>query len=129
LSPAPSTGIPGNDDEFYEYDEFNKNRDSDDDVIDAAMNTQIMAEAEHEVEEERVAHMVFGTKQQQRRGAAVVEDDDNGSEPDLDEKAAKQRAILASFETLKKAEDDAKLVALQQRLLEDVAAHCALAST
>jgi hypothetical protein len=65
LSPASSAGIPGNDDEFYEYDEFNKNSDSD--VIDAAMNTQIMAEAQHEVEEERVADTVFGTEQQQRR--------------------------------------------------------------
>jgi hypothetical protein len=45
-----------------------------------------------------------------------VEDDDDGSEPDLDEKAAKQRAILASFETLKKAEDDTN-EALRHQLL------------
>jgi hypothetical protein len=42
-------------------------------------------------------------------------------------KAAKQRALVAFFETLKKAENDAN-EALRQRFLENVAAHRALAT-
>jgi hypothetical protein len=55
------------------------------------------------------------------------ESDDDGDEwsddgPDPEEKLAKQSAILASFETLKKANDDAN-EALRQRFLEDATAH------
>jgi hypothetical protein len=59
----------------------------------------------------------------------VSDDDDfdwNGADPK--EKAAQQRALVASFEMLKKAED-ATNEALRQRLLEDVAAHRALETT
>jgi hypothetical protein len=47
--------------------------------------------------------------------------------PDSEVKAAEQRALVASFETLEKAEDDTNKV-LQQRLLQDTATHRALAT-
>jgi hypothetical protein len=57
-------------------------------------------------------------------------DDDNDfdwSGPDPEEKAEEQRVLVASFETLKKAEDDTKET-LRQRLLKDAAAHRAMAT-
>jgi hypothetical protein len=63
--------------------------------------------------EEEVAHAAFNMEQQERRDLAVTEhdedddDDDDWSVPDPEDKAAEQRAILVSFETLKKVEDDA----------------------
>jgi hypothetical protein len=57
----------------------------------------------------------------------AAEGDDESSRPDPGEKATEERDMLASFETLKKAADVTN-EALQQQLLEDVAAHRALAT-
>jgi hypothetical protein len=69
--------------------------------------------------QEEVAHAAFNMEQQERRELAVTDDDDDDDDdwsvPDPEEKAAEQRAILVSFETVKKAEDDAN-EALQQLL-------------
>jgi hypothetical protein len=92
-----------------------------------------MADAEQEAKEERGAHAVFDAEQQCRREATDVEEESDDDDfdwigPDLKEKAARYKALVASFETLKKTEDDAN-EALQQRLLEDASAHRALATT
>jgi hypothetical protein len=52
---------------------------------------------------------------------------DDPNEPTLKERAAEQRTLVYSFEKLKKTED-AAYETLQQRLLEDAAAHQALAA-
>jgi hypothetical protein len=95
------------------------------------MNTELMVDEEKEAEEERAAHTAFDAEQQHHRESATAEeesDDDDGidwSGPGPEEKAMEQRALVVSFETLKKTEDDAN-EALRQRLLEDVVAHRAL---
>jgi hypothetical protein len=67
------------------------------------------------------------------REAAAAEDDSSEFDwssnkgPDPEDKAAEQRALVESFETLKKTEDAAKET-LRQCLLEDAAAHRALAA-
>jgi hypothetical protein len=72
------------------------------------MNAKFMADAEQEAEEERTAHAVFDTEQQHRREAAATEEesdnDDNFDWSGLDpeEKATEQRALVSSFETLKR---------------------------
>jgi flagellar motility protein MotE (MotC chaperone) len=72
---------------------------------------------------------------EQRRLAAVAAAEDSDYEiswssdypdaPTLDERAAEQRAIVESFETLK---DDAANARLEQCLQEDAAAHLAIAA-
>jgi hypothetical protein len=75
------------------------------------MDAKFMADAEKEVEEERADHAAFDAEQEQRREAAtVVDESDNDFEwdwngPNPEEKAAEQRALFESFETLKKVED------------------------
>jgi hypothetical protein len=72
---------------------------------------------------------------ERRSEAAVAEDDssdidwysDDPNEPTPEERAAGQRVLVDSFEALKKAEDVAN-EALLQRLIEDSAAHRALAA-
>jgi hypothetical protein len=77
------------------------------------MNTELMVDEEKEAEEERAAHTAFDAEQQHHREAATAEeesDDDDGidwSGPGPEEKAMEQRALVVSFETLKKIEDDA----------------------
>jgi hypothetical protein len=98
------------------------------------MDAKFMAHVEQEAEKERAAHTVFDVEQQRHREAAATEnesDDDyefdwNGADPQ--EKAAEQGALVESFETLKKAENAANET-LQHQLLEDAAAHRALATT
>jgi hypothetical protein len=76
------------------------------------MDAKFMADAEKEVEEERADHAAFDAEQEQRREAAtVVDESDNDFEwdwngPNPEEKAAEQRAILASFDLLKKTEEN-----------------------
>jgi hypothetical protein len=70
-----------------------------------------------------------------RTEAAAAEDDssdfdwssDDPSEPNPEERAAEQRALVDSFETLKKAEDSANK-APRQQMLEDASAHRAVAA-
>ncbi|KAK1626239.1 hypothetical protein QYE76_000554 [Lolium multiflorum] len=98
------------------------------------MDAKFMPDAEQKAEEERAAHAAFDAEQERRREAAAAENASGDSDfewdydgPDPKEKAAKQRALVESFETLKKAEDAAN-EALRQRLLEDAAAQRALAA-
>jgi hypothetical protein len=97
-----------------------------DNIIDTAMDAKFMDDAEQKPEEELAAHTAFDVEQQRRREAAAAEEsndfDFDWSGPDSEEKATEQRALVASFETLKKVEDDAN-EAMQQRLLEHATAH------
>jgi hypothetical protein len=130
--PPPSPPPPSDNTDTDEFDD--ENEDSVDDVIDAAMNAKFMADAEQEAKEERAAHAEFDAKQQHCREAATVgeesdrdKDDDDWSGPDPEEKVIEKRALFASFEMLKKAQDNAN-EALQQQLLEDAGSHRAPAS-
>jgi hypothetical protein len=105
-----------------------------DNVIDEAMDAKFIADAEQEVEEEWAAHAAFDAEGERHREAADAKDesDDDDFEfewngPDPEEKAAQQRALVESFEMLKKAED-ATNKALRERMLEDAATHRALAA-
>jgi hypothetical protein len=88
---------------------------------------------ENEAEEERAAHAAFDVEMECRREAAAAEDDssdipwssDDPDTPTTEEKAAEQRALVDSFEMLKKVEDAAKET-LQMHLLEEAAVHRAL---
>jgi hypothetical protein len=86
------------------------------------MNAKFMADAEQDPEEERAAHAAFDAEQEHRKEAMSAQEESNddgdfdwsGSDPK--EEAAEQRALFASFETLKKAEDDTN-EALRHQLL------------
>jgi hypothetical protein len=94
-----------------------------------------LAEAEKEAEEERATHAAFDAEMERCRqvAAAATENPDSDiswssdgpNAPTPKERAAEQRAIVESFETLK---DDATNARLRQCLLEDAAAHRALAA-
>jgi hypothetical protein len=76
------------------------------------MDARFMADAEQEAEEERAAHAAFDAEQERRSEASAADDDssefDWSSDDGLDskEKAAEQRALVESFETLKKVVDE-----------------------
>jgi hypothetical protein len=86
-SPSPLPPI----DNSNKFDD--KSEDSADDVINAAMNTELMVDEEKGAEEERAAHTAFDAEQQHHREAATAEeesDDDDGidwSGPGPEEKA------------------------------------------
>ena len=94
-----------------------------------------LALAEEEAEEERAAHAAVDAELEQRRLAAAAAAEDSDSEiswssddpdaPTPEERAAEQRAIIESFETLK---DGAANARLEQCLQEDAAAHRAIAA-
>jgi hypothetical protein len=108
-----------------------------DDLLDPVRDAKFLADTEKEAEKERAAHAAFDVEMERRRvaAAAAAEDDDSdiswsSDDPDAptpEEKAAEQTTLVDSFETLKKTEDTAS-ERLRLCLLEDVAAHRALAA-
>jgi hypothetical protein len=75
-SPPSPTDIPNID----EFGEFNENEGTDDDIVDAAINTQFMANAERVTEEEWAARAAFDVEQQHRQEAAAAEEWDDDDE-------------------------------------------------
>jgi hypothetical protein len=130
-SPPPPTPPPPASSSDEEFDDD----DNTDDLLDPIRDAKFLADAEKEAEEERAAHAGFDAEMERRRvaAAAATEDDDSDiswscDDPDAptpEEKVAGQRALVDSFETLKKAED-AVNETLWRCLLEDAAAHLAL---
>jgi hypothetical protein len=119
--PLPTTPPPAD-----STDEENK--DSADNVIDAAMDAKFMTDVEQEADEKRAAHAAFNAEQERCREVAAAEDESNDDDFECDwngldpeEKVVEQRALVESFETLKKAED-AVNKAMRHRLLEDATA-------
>jgi hypothetical protein len=113
------------------FDEEFDDDDSTDDLLDPFRDAKFLADAGKEEEEEGRP-----TRRSTPRGnAAVREKDDSdiswsSDDPDAPtsgEKAAEQRALVDSFETLKKAEDAANET-LWWCLLENAVAHRALAA-
>jgi hypothetical protein len=108
---------------------------SSDDVLDAARDVKFLTDVGQEAEEERAAHAAFDAEMERRREAAAAEEDssdiswssDDPDAPTPEEKAAEQRVLVDSFETLEKA-DDAANETLRRCLLADAATHQALAA-
>jgi hypothetical protein len=104
--PTPPPPVESSDEEL-EDDESTEN------ILDVAMDAKFMIDAEQEAEEERAAHVAFDAEMERCREAAAAEDDsfdidwssDDPDEPTPEERTVEQRALVDSFETLKKAED------------------------
>ncbi|KAK1618735.1 hypothetical protein QYE76_024252 [Lolium multiflorum] len=112
VPPPPPPPASSSDEEFDDDDNT-------DDLLDPVRDAKALAEAEKEAEEERAAHAAFRRRDGTPQG---------GGRRSRRERRLRlrhlMRAIVESFETLK--DDDAN-ARLRQCLLEDEAAHRALA--
>jgi hypothetical protein len=105
------------------------------DLLDPVRDAKFLADTKKEAEEERATHVAFDAQMERCREAAAAEDDssdiswssDDPDGPTPEEKAAEQRVLVDSFETLEKA-DDATNEMLQRCLLVEGATHQALAA-
>ena len=129
--PSPPTPPPPASSSSEEFD----SDDSTGDLLDPVRDAAALALAVQEAEEELAGHAALDAELEQRRLAAAAAAEDSDSEiswssddpdaPTPEEKAAEQRALVESFETLK---DEAANARLEQCLQEDAAAHRAIAA-
>jgi hypothetical protein len=128
--PSPPTPPPPASSSSEEFDSEDST-----DLLHPVRDAAALAEAEKEAQEELAGHAALDAELEQRRLAAAAAAEDSDSEiswssddpdaPTPEERAAEQRAIVESFETLK---DDAANARLEQCLQEDAAAHRAIAA-